>query len=483
MATDSVTGTNTTPTTPTSTTSGSSGLLTSLGIGSGLDIGSLVDSLTTAEMSAPNARVARQQADVTTQVSAISTLKSALSTFQSSLTSLLSGSGFSARNATTGDTTVLTATTTAAAALGSYQVEVQQLAQPQQLLSGNFASGASTIVGTGKLSFSSGGSNFSVDIDSTNNTLAGIRDAINSASGNQSVSATLVYGQSGAQLVLTSLKSGANSGITVDTSDGDGGLAQLTYGVGNTTHFTEKQAAQDAIVIVSGVEHHSSSNQVSDAIDGVTLNLVNKKPGSTVSLNITNDTDSVVKLVKSFVTAYNTLQTSLAPLDSYDSSTQVAGPLFGDSMFTGLKNQLSHALGDSIAGIGSAYNSLAALGVTRGVDGQLTMDETKVRGALAADFKAVSNVFSGTKGVIARMNKQITTALLTGGAVAARSGSLTTQQTAINNEKSMIATRTATIKARYLTKFNAMDSFLAKMQSTGTFLTQQLDALNRATKT
>jgi flagellar hook-associated protein 2 len=471
----------TTPTTS-STTSNSGGVLQSLGIGSGLDIATLVDNLTTAEMSAPNARVTREQTDLTTQVSAIATLKSALSTFQSSLTSLLVGSGFTARAVTSSDETVVKATATSSAALGNYQVEVKQLAQSQQLLSGNFTGGAATVVGTGTLSIGSNGNNFSITVDSSNNTLAGIRDAINSAPGNQVVSATLVYGQTGAQLVLTSLNPGAANGVTVDATGGDGGLAQLTYGVGNATHYTEKQPAQDAIVLVSGVEHHSSTNQVTDAIDGVSLSLVSSKPGTQVPISIGNDTDHVVSQVQSFVTAYNTLQKSLAPLASYDSTTQAAGPLFGDSMYSGLLSQISRALTDSVAGVTGPYSSLAALGITRGVDGTMSMDETKLRTALSSDFKAVSNVFSGTTGVIGRLNSQLTSALLTGGSVATRSSSLTTQQNQINDEKSQIDLRTAAVKARYLAKFNAMDALLAQMQNTSTYLTQQTDALNRASK-
>lgn len=466
----------------TSTTANSGGVIQSLGVGSGLDIASLVDNLTTAEMSAPNARLKRDQDSVTTQVSAIATLKSALSTFQSSLTSLLSGSGFAPRTVSSGDTSVLTATATASAALGSYQVQVQQLAQSQQLLSGNFIGGSSAVVGVGTLSISSGGKNFSVTIDSSNDTLAGIRDAINSASDNQSVSATLVYGQNGAQLVLTSLTTGAAAGITVEAAGGDGGLDQLTYGTGNTSHYTEQQAAQDAIVLVSGVEHHSTTNQVSDAIDGVTLSLVSSKPNTNIVVNIGNDSDKVVTQVKSFIDAYNKLQDSITPLDSYDSTTQDKGALFGDAMFSGLKNQIRHALGDSVSGVTGSYTSLAALGITAGVDGKLSMDETKLRGALSADFKAVSKVFSGTGGVLARINGKITASLLTGGGVSARSASLTTRQTALNNEKSMIDLRTAKVKERYLAKFNAMDSLLAKLQNTSTFLTQQMDALNRASK-
>ncbi|MGD9842498.1 MAG: flagellar filament capping protein FliD [Steroidobacteraceae bacterium] len=463
-----------------STSSNSGGVLQSLGIGSGLDISTLVTELTTAEMSAPNARITRAQTSVTTQVSAMATLKSALSTFQSSLSKLLSGSGFSARNVSSGDDSVMTATATSSAALGNYQVQVQQLAQSQQLLSGNFASGASTVIGTGTLSLGSDGNNFSVTIDSSNSTLAGIRDAINSASDNQSVSATLVYGQSGAQLVLSSLKTGADAAMTIESTGGDGGLAQLTYGTDNIGNYTQQQSAQDAIVFVSGVERHSSTNQVADAIDGVTLSLVDSDPGTNIALKITNDSEHVVSLVQSFVTAYNTLQTSVKSLDAYDSSTGEKGALFGDSMYASLKAQIRRAVTDSVAAVTGPYNSLAALGLTHSIDGVLSADETKLRAALTADFKAVSHVFSGANGVVARINKNITTALLTGGAVATRKATLTTRQTAIDSEKSLIELRTAKVKERYLLKFNAMDSLLAQLQSTSTYLSQQLDALNRA---
>ncbi len=469
-------------TSATSSTGSSGGVLQSLGLGSGLDIDSLVTELTSAEMSAPNARITRAQTAVTTQVSAIASLKSALSTLQSTLTSLTVGSGFTARKVSTADDKVLTATATSSAALGVYNVDVQQLAQSQQLLSNNFTGGSSAVVGTGTLSITSGGKNLSVTVDSTNFTLAGIRDAINSASGNQAVSATLVYGQNGAQLVLTSLASGASSGVTVTASGGDGGLAQLTYGPGNTANYTQQQAAQDSIVLVSGVEHRSATNQVSDAIDGVTLNLVASKPGTLIKITIGNDKDHVVSLVQSFITAYNTMQTSLAKLDSYDSTTKQAAPLFGDAMFSGLKSQIRRALTESVTGISGVFNSLAALGITSGVDGKLGMDSAKLSAALNSDFKAVSNVFSGVNGVVARINKQITSTLLTGGGVSTRSATLTTKQKAIDKEKDLIELRTAKVKERYLVKFNAMDTLLARMQNTSTYLTQQLDSLNRASK-
>ncbi len=470
------------PTSTTSATSSSGGVLQSLGVGSGIDISTLVSELTTAEMAAPNARIKREQDSVTTQLSAIASLKSALSTFQSSLTALLNGSGFSARNIGSSDDTILTATATASAALGRYQVTVQDLAQSQHLLSNNFAGGATTYVGTGTLSFTSGDNSFDVTIDTTNSTLAGIRDAINSASDNQSVSATLVYGQTGAQLVLSSLQTGAAASMDITANGGDGGLAQLTYGVGNTSNFTEQQAAQDAVIFVSGVEKHSAGNQISDAIDGVTLNIKDVTAGTPISLSISNDTDHVVSLVNSFITAYNTLQTTTAALDAYDSATQEKGPLFGDAMYTSLRRQMREALSKTVSNVTGPYTSLAALGVTAGLDGTLSMNSAKLTAALNSDFKAVSNVLSGAGGVISRLNRTITSTLLTGGGVASRNASLKTKQNSIDGEKLLIELRTAKVKERYLAKFNAMDTLLARLQNTATFLTQQMDALNRASK-
>ena len=243
-----------------------------------------------------------------------------------------------------------------------------------------------------------------------------------------------------------------------------------------------QQAAQDAIVVVSGVEKNSATNKVTSVIDGVDLNLVNSKPGTDVLLTVGKDTDHTLSLVKSFVSAYNTLQSSLASLDTYNASTGESGPLFGDSMLSGIRTQLRRALSDDVSGATSGYSSLASLGVTLSVDGKLSVDETKLQTALSADFTSVGKVLSGENGVAGRFNSAITTALLTGGGVAARSSSLTARQTSIDKEKSQVAVRTASVKARYLKRFNNMDSLLASMQKTSTYLTQQTDALNRQAK-
>lgn len=465
--------------TTSSTTSSTSGLLTALGLGSGLDIDSLVTELTTAEMLPANNRVERQQESVTVQVSAMATLKSALSTFQSTLDSLASGSGFDSHTATSSDEDLLTATADADAVAGTYRVVVQQLAQAQQLVSNSFSGGSTAEVGTGTLTLSLGEDSFSIDIDSSNSTLAEIRDAINSASDNPGISATLIYGSDGAQLVLSSETTGAASTITVTASGGDGGLEDLEYDADTTTNYTEEQEAQDAIITIAGVEHTSSSNSVDDAIDGVTLSLESADPDTTISLKIGNDKDHVVSMVESFVSAYNTLSAQLTSLGSYDADTEEAGALLGDSLLGTIKSQLRHALSDAVSGLTGSHTSLASLGITTNEDGYLELDTDTLNSVLGSDFSTVTKIFDSSNGVMARLSSFLESQLASDGGIAVRSDSLDNQQKAIDNEQESIEQRTEQVRSRYLARFNTMDNLLAQLENTSSYLTQVFDALNK----
>lgn len=464
-----------------------SGILQSMVIGSGLDISSIVTQLTQAEMSAQTANVTAQQTAVTANVSALATLKSALSTFQSSL-SVFGGTGsssaFNSLSATSGDNTVFTATAGAGAVNGTYQVQVNTLAQSQQLISNVFSSGSTSSIGTGTLNLSLGGQGFSVAINSTNNTLAGISNAINTASGNPGITATLIYGTgNNAQLVLSSTQTGAANTISVSSSGGDGGLSALNYNSSNTTNFTQQQAAQDASISVAGVTHTSSSNVISNALDGVTLNLVAAKPNTNVSLTVTNDSSNVSSLMQSFVTAYNTMIQQVTPLGSYDASTQTAGPMLGDPVLTGIQNQLFQAMNNPVASAGTTTNSLASLGINTNSDGTLSLNTSILNSALNSNFQDATDVMGGSDGVISRLNSMLNNALSTTGTIQTRSNTLTDQQNTINDENAAITAQTAVVQQRYMDQFNAMDSFLAQMQNTSSFLTQQFDALNNVNST
>jgi len=451
------------------------GLIQSLGIGSGLDVNSLVTKLVAAERAPVDNRLTRQASDVATQVSALGTLKGALSAFQTAIGPLASGEQFAARSATSGNTDVFTASASSTAVAGNYTVEVQQLAQPEQLISTAFAGGAAVVVGTGTLTLQLGTSHsFSVTLDSSHNTLADIRDAINSATDNPGISAALVYGINGAQLVLASQDTGAANTMAVSASGGDGGLSKLTYAVGATSNYTEQQTAQDAIVLISGVEHHSASNVVDSALDGVTLTLKTSNKGSPTTLTVNSDQTTILANVNKFVNAYNSMEGQLATLGSYNAATKQGGPLLGDWLLSSISDAMVRGTTDRVAGISSSYSSLAAIGVTTGSDGRLSVDNAKLTAALQANPTAIAALFGGGSGIATRLNSKVDDLLASGGAIAARNTDLNTAQTQINDDTQKLNDQMGVVQQRYLAQFTALDSLMAQLQSTSNYLTQQL---------
>ncbi|HYM34573.1 MAG TPA: flagellar filament capping protein FliD [Steroidobacteraceae bacterium] len=467
-------------TTPATTSTGSSAILQSLGIGSGLDINGIVQQLVTADMLPANGQVARLTASVGTQISAMGQLKGALSAFQTALATLKTQSNFQVHSASSADDTIFTATAATNAAPGTYQIEVDHLAQGQQLISKPIAGDGTAAVGAGALTLTLGSTSFSVNIGSDKSSLANIRDAINSASDNPGISATLVHGTNSVQLVLTSNNTGSANTIAVAAS-GDIGLNQLVYNASNKANYTELQPAQNSVVKVAGVEHDSSTNAVSDAIDGVTLNLFAEKSSSQIALIVANDQATVTSNVQKFISAYNTLQGVITQLGGYDASTQTAGPLLGQALLTSMQNQLSRGLTDPVSGITGPFASLAGVGITTNADGTLALDQSKLTQALNVNFGAVGALFGSTDGVGARLSTFVDSQLSSTGGIALRNQTLTQQQKHISDEQATIAARTQQITLRYQAQFTAMDTLLAEMQKTSSFITQQFQAVQSQT--
>jgi len=450
------------------TTSGTTG--TSAAASYGLDVSSIVSQLVAADRKGPDALIASRKSDATTQISGLAAVKSALSVFQTAISKLKGTGALSTRATTTSNDKIVTATATGSAATGAYNVEVLALAKSQQLASTAFAAGPTTVVGTGTLTIGQGTGSFSVTIDSTNNTLTGIRNAINSASGNTGVQATLIQETNGTHLVFSATKTGAAGAMTVSQTGGDGGLAQITS-------LVQKQPAQDSHIRVAGFDHYSATNTVSDSIDGVTLNLVSASVGDIVSVGITLDTNDVKKQVQSFVSAYNSLQGTLSQLDSYDSSTKTAGAMFGDSLLRGVEDQLRQDLSKSVSGLPAGFSSLATIGVTKQVDGTLALDEGKLNTAVAQNPGAVSSLFGGDDGVATTLFKHLDTMLLSTGSIASRNQNLQETLSKIQDDTDALDARMDTLQKQYVKQFTALDSLLASLQTTSNFLTTALAGL------
>jgi flagellar hook-associated protein 2 len=449
--------------------------------GSVINVSSLVSQLVTATRAPRDAIISSQTQAVTTQISAIGTLKGALSTFQSSLSAIDTSTAFNAQLATSSNASVFTATASSGAVGGSYSVSVSQLAQAQQLVSGAFNSSGTTPIGTGTLQLSLGGTSFTVSVDSTNNTVGGIASAINSATGNPGITATVLTGTDGDHLVLSSTQTGAANTIQVTETDGGTGLAALTYGTGNTTHYTQNAAAQDAKFSISGIPYTSSSNIVSTALGGVSLTLTGTTPTNTgatsATLAVSQDTSTITTNVKAFVDAYNTLVGSLEPLGSYDSTSGTAGPMLGDPVLSGIQSQIRSTLNSFVATGSSTYNSLPSVGITTNKDGTLSLDSAKLQSALAAAPSAVSTLFSGTNGIATSLNSQITTSLSAGGLVDARGKTLVKQENALTQQSSDLDTQMAALTASLTQQYSSLNTLLSSLQTTSAYLSQQFAAL------
>jgi flagellar hook-associated protein 2 len=448
--------------------------------GSVIDVSSLVSQLVAATRAPQDSIISNETQTVTTQISALGTLKGALSTFQSSLSAIDTATAFNAESANTSNSAVFTATADSDATTGSYSIGVTQLAQSEQIVSNAFT-GTNATLGTGTLQLSMGGTSFSVPVNSTNNSLAGLAASINSASGNPGITATVINGTDGAHLVLSSTQTGAANTIQVTETDGGTALSALTYGTGNTTNYKQNSIAQNAEFTVSGIAHTSASNTVSDALNGVTLTLTGTTPatgtGSTATLSVSSDQSTITTNVQAFVTAYNTMVGTITPLGSYDQASGTAGPMLGDPVLSGIQNEIKASLYGLVNTGSSTYNSLASVGITTNSDGTLSFNQAQFQTALNASPSAVSSLFSSSTGVAATLNTTINNELASGGVIDSRSTTLVTQENDLTQQTDQLNTQMTALTASLTQQYSTLNTLLSSLQSTSSYLSQQFASL------
>jgi flagellar hook-associated protein 2 len=460
----------------TSNPSTGNSVISSTGIGSGLDITSIVTSLTTAAGLAQNTQLSDRKTTLSGEVSAYGTFSSALDTLQATLTTLESPSTLAGRTATVADTTIATASAASGAIPATYSLEIQNLATSASLSSTPVANSAVEI-GTGTLNISVGGVSVPVTIDSSDNTLAGIAAAINAAPNNPGVSASILSTTAGSRLVLSGTATGAANGITVTQSGGDGGLASLVYDPAQgTTNLTQTQAPLDANFTINGFAATSASNVTSSVISGVTLNLI--KPtaaGVPTTVTVGDDTAGAQTSIGTFVTALNGLITSIQSLTSYDPATQTAGPLLGNATLESFQNQLENILDQVKSGNTGAASSLASLGITANTQGTYDSDSDKLGNALNANLAAVGSFFGGTNGIATQLNSLINEYTQPGGLLDSINQGLQSSLTDVATQQTALTARLATYSATLTKEYNAMDTAVALLKQTQTYLTAEFN--------
>jgi flagellar hook-associated protein 2 len=463
-----ITVNSTTPTT---------GLLTSLGVGSGLPVDDLVTKLVAAKSAPQQQQITNQAADANTQLSGLGQISAALSALQSAMASISDGSAFSARSINSSDTDILNAsvTTTGKAVGGSYKIEVTQLASALKASSGAFEK-SSTTIGTGTLSITVGDKTMDLSIDSKNNSLASIRDAINKASDNPGVSATIVTGTDGAHLVLSGTRTGVENGFTVSSSGGDGGLAALNYDATASTGngLSVINPASDAQFTVDGLAANSAGNSTSAAIDGLTLNL--SAIGSS-TVTVANDPSKATSALTNLVNTYNSFVGIYQNLTKYDATSGTAGAMIGDATLNGINNTLARIIGGNANGA-----SLSSIGISLQVDGTLKLDNDKLTKALADGGKTVSGMFGGDNGFSKQLGDQLTSWVGDRGVLAGRTDSISKQLKDLSVRQTALDASMDSLTTRYKAQFTALDTLMSKLNSTSTYLTQQFDALTNSNK-
>ena len=427
-----------------------------------LDVNTLVSALVTGATAAQSQTIAVAVNSDQTQLSALGTMQSSMSNLLSSLSGLSDGTVFSQLSATMSGTGI-TATTSTGAAAGSYAVSVQQIATANQISSKAYAANAT--LGTGNLTIGVGSTNMTIALTSSNNTLSGIASAINSASNNPGVTASVVTGTDGQHLVLTSTQTGAANTVTVSAGAGvDAGMA--------TASFTQVTAAQDAKLTVSGTAVDSASNNVTTAMSGVTLSLTSASVGTTQTLSVANDSSSIVTAIQKFTTAYNAWISTVQSLSSYNSTSNTAGPLLGDAMLNSAVNGIASIMASGITVGGSTY-SLAQLGVNLKDDGTVTLDTAALQSTLAATPSMVSNTFNGTNGIGEQLSSFISsyTTSVTG-QIAQRDSTPQADLTAQQQAQTSLSAYQATLTSQYQAEFTQLNAIMSQTQSNTTYLNQ-----------
>ena len=445
-------------------------MLSAAGIGSGLDVESIVSQLMAFERR-PLVSLQKQLTDIDARVSAFGELKSALSTFQTAMQDLSTPSALKVFNSTSGNDDVFTASATNTAAASSFQIDVIRLAERHKFASAELLD-TDTIGGkkNDALNIQVGSdpaNTLTVDLG-TASTLGDIRDAINTDAANPGVSATIVFGNNGNQkLVLTARDSGAENALTLSYK---GKVTAADFGFQEINNIGGNTALLDAEISVDGYSVTRATNTLDDVITGVTLDLHNADPGIPYTLDIARDTVTVAGSVQAFADAYNGIMTAIDTLRDKELAT--------DSALFSIERGLRSVINTPATGLNSGFSYLAEIGVTFSREGIMTVNATNVERALANNFNAVSELFSTDgQGFANRLDTLVDSWLDIDGLIDGRTDGLDSRKRLLESREESLEYRMGQVEAALFADFSRLDTLLGGMQVTSDFLAQQLQLL------
>ncbi|OYY61288.1 MAG: hypothetical protein B7Y51_10460 [Burkholderiales bacterium 28-67-8] len=467
--------------------------ISSAGIGSGLDVKSIITQLMAIEQQ-PKDQLVTAATKIQTQISEVGKVTSALSTLRD-LSSKLSSNTFWNQTTASSSGTAVSVTSSSSALTANYSVEVQQLASSQSLMAGQTFTSSTAAVGTGTLNIEMGTwgtgqttfaaasvpSSAAITVDSTD-TVESLRDKINAAG--IGVSASILTDSTGARLVVRSTSSGAANAFRVTTSGATGGVATMGYDPSaSVTGATQTKVAADAKATIDGVSVTASSNTFANVMDGVSLT-ANAVTTAATTVTVSHDTASIKTTLQSFATAYSALNSLISTDTKYDATTKKAGPLQGDSTIVEVQTRMRTLLG-ATSTASSAFARMSDAGFELQRDGSLTLNSTKVDNALAniSQIKAlfVDNTSTSTSGEgFGKQFYDTTYGMLTvGGSINARSTALSDKL--LRNQKSQDAmdARLAQTQKMLEAQYGALDTRMASLTGLSSYVTQQVTQWNK----
>lgn len=461
--------------------------ITANGVGSGLDINGLVTQLMTLE-ARPLTLLNTREASFQARLSAFGQMKSALTPLQTALSSLKDANRFGAMGASLGDTTLATASADNTAVKGSYNFQVLQIAQGQRVASAE--SGAPSVA-AGSLTFNFGRyetddsdpdnpvtsftqtSTATVTLDAGADSLEDLRDAINES--DAGARAQIINNGTTDQLIIAGNGEGAGSAFQIV---GSGGLSGFSYdaSTGASNSLDGIETAQDARIRIDGITLTRTSNTITDAIDGVTLNLLKGDADVTTKLTIAPDRSAVKTAIESLVTAYNEFNTTARGLTAVDPANNQASVLTGDATARGVQNQIRNAFNARISTDGGV-SSLSEIGLTFNRDGSLSLDSSTLNAALNDPDKKVAEFFTGadgTSGFANALGNRLDGILGTGGVLDSRTDGINRSIKSIDEQRDRLESRLEMVEKRYRAQFTALDALIGSLTQTSTYLQQQL---------
>lgn len=443
--------------------------ITSLGVGSGLDLESLVSSLVSTEKTVKLNNYNSRKSDLNVELSAVSAIKSKISAFQTNVQKLNSVSDFQQRTASitqpdSGD--IISMTTDETSAPGSYNISVETIAKGSRSMSqvGAFTSADDVVSATGgNLTFTAGSESFSLSV-TANMTLAELREAINDDDNNFGVTANLIDTGSDVRLVLTSDVTGSGNDLVVTNDDASLAAVSSDMTIGANDN------ASSARIWVDGLQVDSDTNTFENVISGVTIKALAESNGETAKASVETDKEAVRGLLDSFVSSYNEV------LSIFDEATQTGAALNGDSFVRNLESQLSRTLMTQFANTGD-FETIFDLGIEMDNDGLLSIDSSKLDEAMDAGYDDIATMFADENGIASLLDGLLEPYVQSAGILDKRKDSIQEQITSTEESIEAFNYRMDQYELTLRKQFGAMDTAVASLSAQGAYLSAQLSSL------